>query len=192
MNEAINNILTRKSIRAFKDTPVPQEFVEQIIACGMAAPSSKNSRPWKFKVLQDKKILSELGNILINSQNLDTEPCDPDTGKIKAGVLTSIKASGVIITKSPLVVVIENTCPFSGGRKKVMAGKFKDRAIGGHDSEFLSLGAAMENISLAAHALGLGSVIMADVIAEEEKIKQLLGFEGDLVCAICIGYPAYF
>ncbi len=188
--ELFKVIKTRRSIRAYIKRAVPVSKIKKIIEAGLLAPSSKNSQPWNFIVIENKKVIEQLAELLINSLNTEAEPSDPTTGKIKKGYKSSIKASGGIIKESPIIIVIENTCPFSGGRRKVRLSKFSN-AINGHDSEFVSLGAAIQNMSLAAHDLGLSSVIICDAIAEEEKIKKLLKLKGDLVAILPIGYPAY-
>ncbi len=189
--DAIKTILTRRSVRNFKKDEVPQELITQVVECALHAPSSKNSQPWKILVIKDPLKIKEIGNILVNSTNQEAEPSDPNTGKIKEGYFSSIKASGEIINNAPILIIVENTCPFSGGRSNVMNSSFRNNAINGHDSEFLSLGAALENICLAAYALGLATVIIADVVAEEKKIKNLLNLKGDLVAALPLGYPEY-
>ncbi|MFS8976094.1 nitroreductase [Cupriavidus necator] len=44
-------ILTRRSVRAFLDTPVPRETVEEILAVASRAPSGTNTQPWRVYVL---------------------------------------------------------------------------------------------------------------------------------------------
>lgn len=188
--DTIQAIQTRRSIRAYKNKKVPKELINKIVECGLLAPSSKNSQPWKFFVIENKEKIKQLAEILINSKNTQAEPSDPRTGKIRKGFVASINASGEIMKNAPLLIIVENTCPFSHNRKEVMKSKFSN-GINGHDSEFISLGAAIENISLAVHALGLSTVIIADIIAEETRIKKILGIKGDLVAVLPIGYPAY-
>lgn len=188
--EILDLIKSRRSIRDFEDKQVADEIVDKILECGMYAPSSKNSQPWKFYVIKNKDLINELGDIMVNSENLYSEPCDPWLGKINDKFRASIKASGFITKKAPVLIVVENTCPFSHNRAAVMKGRFEGRAIGGHDSELISLGAAIENISLAAHALGLGTVIICDILAEEEKVKQKLGLKGDLIAFLPLGYSS--
>jgi nitroreductase len=188
--EFFKTIENRRSVRSYLPKKVGQSQINKIINAGLLAPSSKNSQPWKFFVIKNKKLIDKLGDILVKSKNLQAEPSDPITGKIKAGFKSSIYASGEIIKKAPLLIVIENTCPFSGGRSTVINSKYKN-GINGHDSELIGLGAAIENMSLAACALGLSSVIICDAIAEEEKVKKLLKIKGDLVGILPIGYPAY-
>jgi len=43
--------LERRSIRGFKDKPVPRELIEEVIMLGAAAPSSMNTQPWHFHVV---------------------------------------------------------------------------------------------------------------------------------------------
>lgn len=44
-------IQTRRSVRAFLDTPVPREVVEEILAVASRAPSGTNTQPWRVYVL---------------------------------------------------------------------------------------------------------------------------------------------
>jgi nitroreductase len=188
--DILDTIMTRRSVRNYKKDKVPNELLDKIVEYSLHAPSSKNSQPWHITVIQRESIIKKIGNILISSQNIEAEPSDPRTGKIREGFNSTIKASGDIILGAPALLVIENTCSFSGGRQEVMKSNFRNNAINGHDSEVISIGAMIENISLVAHSLGLGSVIIADAVAEEEKIKQLLNIKGDLIAVIPIGYPS--
>ncbi len=45
----------RRSIRAYKPDPVPEEYVEEILEAGRWAPSSANSQPWDFIVVKDER-----------------------------------------------------------------------------------------------------------------------------------------
>jgi len=53
MNEVIRAIRTRRTVRKFKQEPVPREKMEIILDAGRWAPSFNNSQPWKFIVIQD-------------------------------------------------------------------------------------------------------------------------------------------
>lgn len=57
MNEAIQNILTRRSIRAFQETPVEREKIDTMLKCATYAPSAMNRQTWHFSaVLSAEKI----------------------------------------------------------------------------------------------------------------------------------------
>lgn len=59
-NPAIENIMTRTSIRQFAAQPVTDEQVETLLRCGLAAPTAVNAQPWEFVVVRDRAILDTL------------------------------------------------------------------------------------------------------------------------------------
>ena len=63
-NPAIENILTRRSVRSYTDQDVEPEKIEAILEAGMAAPSGKNGQPWDFIVLTRREILDEMAERL--------------------------------------------------------------------------------------------------------------------------------
>ena len=57
---AINNIMTRTSIRQYTDEPVSKADIETMLRAGMAAPTAVNRQPWHFVAVTDKAKLAEL------------------------------------------------------------------------------------------------------------------------------------
>lgn len=57
---AIENIMTRTSIRQYKNQPVEQEKIDVMLKAAMAAPSAVNLQPWHFIVITDKKTIDLL------------------------------------------------------------------------------------------------------------------------------------
>ena len=53
----------RRSIRSFKDTPIPDEEIEMILEAGRASPSASNIQPWEFIVIKNKEIINKLASI---------------------------------------------------------------------------------------------------------------------------------
>lgn len=56
----IENIMTRLSVRKFTDKAIPADTMEQLLKCGMAAPSAVNKQPWAFVVVTDRAVLDSL------------------------------------------------------------------------------------------------------------------------------------
>ena len=54
MNEVLNTILSRRSIRSYRPDPVPEEKLETVIKAGLFAPSAMNQQSWHFVVLSGK------------------------------------------------------------------------------------------------------------------------------------------
>jgi nitroreductase len=58
--EAIRTVL---AVRRFKDTPIPEPIVRQIVEAAHLSASSRNGQPWHFIVVQNKETLQRLGNL---------------------------------------------------------------------------------------------------------------------------------
>ncbi len=58
--EVKDALLKRRSIRKFKDEPISQEIIEELLIAAMSAPSACNKRPWEFFVITNKDKLQEL------------------------------------------------------------------------------------------------------------------------------------
>lgn len=64
MNEVINSILTRRSIRKYKDTQVSDEDLNTILECAQYAPSGMNNQGWYFTVVQNKDMLKKIKTVV--------------------------------------------------------------------------------------------------------------------------------
>lgn len=156
INEALNNILTRSSVRLYQERVViPDEDLENIFRAAMAAPTGVNKQPWAFVLVDDRKILHELASELPYAKMAD-------------------KASAAIVV-----------CGDSS--------RFLD---GVDDSLWIQdLSAVSENILLAAHALGYGSVWTC-IYPHEERIAPVtktLGLPDGIIpfSLIALGRPAH-
>lgn len=56
----MNSIYSRVSIRKYKDIPVEEEKIREILKAGMQAPSAGNQQPWEFYVVTNKEKIKEL------------------------------------------------------------------------------------------------------------------------------------
>jgi nitroreductase len=69
-NQTLETILNRKSVRNYLNREISPEIIRDLLKAGMAAPSSRDRRPWQFIVVTDKTILENLGNQLKNASML--------------------------------------------------------------------------------------------------------------------------
>ncbi len=77
---AIENIMTRTSIRQFKAQPVEQDKVDILLKAAMAAPTALNLQPWHFIVINDKETIALLSGKQPTSAPLMIAVCG-DTDK---------------------------------------------------------------------------------------------------------------
>lgn len=151
-NPAIENILSRRSIRKFD--PSQEISAEQralLIECACAAPSAHNHRPWHF--------------ILVD-------------GRERLDLLAETHPYGKMMGTATLVVAV---CGTTQGEV--------DYSYWEEDCS-----AAMQNLLLAANAVGLGSVwlgVRHAVAGLEGRLKELLGVPAEvaLLGLAAIGYP---
>lgn len=59
----LESIFARRSIRAYTGEPVRRDVLVKLLEAGMAAPSSRNQRPWHFVVIQDRATLEKLAAV---------------------------------------------------------------------------------------------------------------------------------
>lgn len=71
MNDVLENIKTRRSIRKFKDIPVEKEILDKIIEAGTYAPSGKNKQSAIIIAITNKEVLEELAKINAEVINLN-------------------------------------------------------------------------------------------------------------------------
>ena len=69
-NQTLHTILNRKSVREYMDREISPEIMTDLLKAGMAAPSSRDRRPWHFIVLSDKAVMNDLSSKLKNASVL--------------------------------------------------------------------------------------------------------------------------
>lgn len=67
-------IFTRRSIRKYKDQPVDEGQIQQMLRAAMYAPSAGNEKPWHFVIVKDREKLSEITHIHPHTQMLKEAP----------------------------------------------------------------------------------------------------------------------
>jgi nitroreductase len=73
MNETIQTILKRRSIRAYEERQLPEKELDEILLAGQYAPTAMGQQPWHFTVLQNPELIGKLQieckNVFLNSES---------------------------------------------------------------------------------------------------------------------------
>ena len=64
MNEVMNAILTRRSIRKFTADPIPAEVLEDRVKAALHAPSGMGKQTWQFTVVTNHEIIHRLCGLI--------------------------------------------------------------------------------------------------------------------------------
>lgn len=128
MNEIIQNILNRRSVRVYSEEQIKQDDLNLILQAGIYAPSGCNNQPWHFTVVQNQKVLKTLDE--------ETKKVLLTCGDEKfENYANNEKYS--IFHHAPCAIVIS-------GEKSALVPQ-------------IDCAAATENMMLAAESLGIGS-----------------------------------
>lgn len=183
-------INTRKTIRKYKEDHPPIEDVERIIDAGRLAPSATNTQNWKFIAIYNDDIKQKMLEALINKYDeiKEWEESKPYKNKIEFS-----KSYSVFFANAPVVIVAIET-----KKESYLNELFKSRNISQDnfrevrpDSSLLSMGAAIENMSLAAHSLGYGTCWMCAPMVANIEFKEILNIPKDdrIVSFLTVGIP---
>lgn len=165
-------ISQRRSIRKFKDTPIPDEIILKLLQAGIQAPSGKNRQPWRFIVVkQDKR--SEMIRIM---------RAGIEKRKAQGMSSRSSEASARVMEQAPVTIFVFNAFEKHLSREK----QYMDVLWNVVDVQ--SIGAAIQNMHLAAQDLGVGALWICDVFYADEELCEWLGETRQMVAAVSFGY----
>ncbi|HEY5270638.1 MAG TPA: nitroreductase [Anaerolineales bacterium] len=165
--ETLEVIFTRQSIGEVRPDPVPRDLIEKLLSAAVQAPNHYKVRPWRFVVLTGAG-RERLGEVIAQSfaGKFPQAPASTlDKERLKPLRAPLLIAVGVDKPSEPKVLEIENIC---------------------------AAAAAVENLLLAAHSLGLAAKWRTGEYARDPRLKAFLGFAPDqhLIAFLYIGYPA--
>lgn len=168
MNQTIEIIKERRSVRNFKEEQISEADLQTILEAGMFAPSANNRQSWHFTVVQDRKLLREL-----NAETKIVLSRSEDPFLRRVGNNEDMD----IFNGAPTVIIV--------------SGDADD------DSSVVNCAAASENMMIAAQSLSISScyIISVSYLFDGEEAEYFAGKIGipagyKLYNAILLGYYA--
>ncbi len=160
MNEFMEIMKNRRSIRKFEDKEVEDEKLKQILEAVQWSQSWANTQCWEVVVIRDQDVKDQLQETMVKG--------NPATNAI---------------VQAPILLALCAKLQSSGYYKEQVTTKFGDWFM-------FDMGLATQNICLTAHSLGLGSVVVGlfDHDKAKQVLQVPEGYE--LVTIIPLGYPA--
>ena len=193
-----NLLLSRRSIRAYEEKPVPKELIDQLIEVGIHAGTSSNGQTENFIVIQDQKLLSGLEKIVIEvmwdkgikylgpsiGQNLAKTQIGEEMLRqaipyyhIINNRRNNNQLVGMVFRNAPVVIVIH------GLRTNFMA--------------HANCSIAVRNMEIMAKTMSLGTCwvgfLSAAAHLSKKKIERYLDIPDDhgIYGAMMVGYPKH-
>jgi nitroreductase len=150
---------------------VDDSTIEQILEAAIWAPSPANNQPWEFIVIRDGQIRERI--------HQECDACKKILFE-KSGWKWVNKYRLNFLQEAPVIIAV------IGDPRKTGADMFLE---GGGNAYQHACGAAIQNMLLAAHALGLGTLWFT--LFDQETMKSVLTINPDkeLIALVCLGTP---
>jgi len=176
INDLLELMSSQGTVRHFKSTPVPEGHLEKILQAARWAPSGANTQPWDLIVVKNPELKEEIAHIFLESHQRakkEDKEFPYDTGE-------ELRRR---FTDPPILIVVCADTRFMKAYPKV-----------GYREQILdvSMGAAIQNMMLAANALGLGLSWGTVDTLNRDKLGKLLGVptHSRILEVLQLGYPA--
>ena len=163
----------RRTVRKYKNTPVPDEHVKKILDAARYAPTAGNQQPWKFLVVRDRKKLNLLRDMALVWWSDDYKNhYDPDPETLETAVSTVQEALDDAFSAPVYVAVLVDS------EAKYAEYIFQDGAL------------AVGNLMIAARALGYGTGYFTTFFPED-RVKDFFSIPDryKLICFTPVGVP---
>jgi nitroreductase len=173
-------IRTTRSMRRLKSDPVPSELIRKILEAGVCAPSGGNMQRWRFLVIRDPKVKETVGALYKRAWDEQVAPRyragEPAPGMSRERFLRLLDAAEYLaahIHEAPVWIV---PC-LEGGTPMRTSGS--------------SIYPAVQNMLLAARALGLGTTLTTLYLQFEQEAEAALGLPPGVhsYALLPLGYP---
>jgi nitroreductase len=164
---------SQRACRAFSDDPVPDSLIGKVLDAATYAPSAENRQPWEFVVVRDPVRRARIGDLMRRAWEQGGRA--HSEGRLSPELLAEVErgATGSIGAAPVLVVVGADT----------------ERCL--PVTVPSSIFPALQNLLLAAGAVGLGSALTTIATTFAAELREIVGFPESLVpvAVVPLGYP---
>ena len=191
IDELLDFLRTRRSIRRFRPDPIPDEYIEKMIEAARWSPSGANGQPWEFIIVKDQKTKNTIAELYreIRYEHYVIEQTRVE--ELRHHQLRSPLKDLPAFKDAPVLIIV------CGDRRtfqaSVLAGRFLGEECGLEGTYTKNIANATYGLILAATALGLGAQWLTIGTNWAEMLKPLLDVPPilQLHTIVPVGYPAY-
>jgi F420 biosynthesis protein FbiB-like protein len=162
MSTLQDTVRQRRSIRKFKDHPIPESIILQVLDAGRWAPSIGNAQPWRMILVSDVNAKSNLLKIAERNLREEMRINGPLEGKIEY-----IDKVFEMLSSAPILIVACMTKEFFS--------ESSDRWLSEHVMGVQSVAVSIQNMLLVAFDLGLGGCWCSAPLLVPAAIRRSLG-----------------
>lgn len=170
--DILTAIRERRSCRSYSPQPIEEETMTKILECATWAPSPANNQPWEFIVITSPEVKGRIFEEANHRKKLLFE---------QSGWKWLNKYQVDFLKEVPTIVAV------LGDPKKTGADMFLAEGGVGYQH---ACAAAIQNMMLAAHSFGIGSLWFT--LFDKTALREILGIgeDRDPLALVCLGKPA--
>ena len=172
--ELFSVIRMQRAHRAFTDEPVPDEVLERVLEAATFAPSAENTQPWVFIVVRDADARARIGEL--NRQAWEGGGREFSRPRLSPEVFAKVEAGATGgIANAPVLVIV------GGDTSRCVEAVLE-----------ASVWPAVQNLLLAAQALGLGASLTTITTVFGDELRSLLALPDHVrpLGVVPLGWPA--
>ncbi len=196
--ELLEALKGRRSIRAFKADPVPQELITKILEAARWSPSWGNTQPWELVVVRGEKVRKLTGELVTTfEQRMAANPdvampgSFPDVYKERYMACAAGLFGKMGVARDDKTRRMAHMINMTGGFGAPVVIYVVFNADLTEPYSMFDLGAITHGICLAAHDQGLGTCICAQLALYPDIIRRHLNLTTShrIVVGVALGYP---
>ena len=187
IDDFLDLVHTRRSIRTFKPDPVPKETLEKILEAGRWAMSGANGQPWEFVVVQDRAMIEKIAELYTDTSRKDGVEFEMHLREELRQPWIYTATGPVGFKDAPVIIAV------CGDMRRVQASVVQAWLISGQTILYENLANCCQIIQLAVAAAGLASEWVSISRVFDPDFKALLGIPAyyRLPTMIPVGYSNY-
>jgi nitroreductase len=167
-------VRSQRAYRAFTGEPVPDELVERVLEAATYAPSAENTQAWAFVVLRDAASRARVGEL--TRQAWEGGGREFSRPRLRPDVFANVEAGATGgVANAPVLVVV------CGDTSRCVEAVLE-----------ASVFPAVQNLLLAAQALGLGAALTTITTTFADELRALLALPDHVraLAVVPLGWPA--
>lgn len=184
--KTVDAIYSRKSTRHYRNVRIERAVLQEILSAGIQAPSPKNDQPWKFLIVEEEEKKEAIANIL-EKQLEKVGERNAMTGIIRKDIESAFESVRILKEASTLIFVYLDTNIYDMHNDNLV---WELNAADVECTHIMAIGAAIQNILLAATDKGIDSLWIGDILYAYNDMHKYLGREECLLAAVALGYAS--
>lgn len=186
--ELKKTIFERRSIRSFTEETISNAEISELIEAACWAPNAGNQQMWHFVVVKKKEIMEAMAQAVVDK----FDQISAQLGYTHE--LDGNKGNALFFAQAPVTIAVfmrPYESKVNDALRKLEYSPLEIQRLRGQ-ADLQSIGAAIQNLLLLAHAKGYGACWMCAPLVASREIEKILGVEEpwQLKALIPLGKPA--